>query len=74
MVAYPSMLSRWAITRKLLFAPWYWIGVTLWTVFSHGTTIRDNFLPVERRANFQVLDHLPDLAVVDVDHRPVAAH
>jgi hypothetical protein len=31
----------------------------VWTIFTHAATIRDNFLPVEWRANLQVLGHLP---------------
>jgi hypothetical protein len=54
------MLSRWAITRRLLFEPWRWLALTVvWTLFSHGTTIRDNLLPVEWRAHLQVLDYFP---------------
>ena len=54
------MLSRWTIARKLVFEPWRWLMVTLvWLLFARAATIRDNFLPVEWRARFQVLDYLP---------------
>jgi hypothetical protein len=53
-------LSRWDVARRLLFMPWRWLAITVvWTLFSHGTTIRDNFLSTEWRQRLQPLDHLP---------------
>jgi hypothetical protein len=39
--------------------PWWWLAVTLWSVFSLAATFRDNFLPPDVRDKTQVLDYVP---------------
>jgi hypothetical protein len=51
--------GRLSVWWALVGNPWWWLVVTTWSLFSIGTTLRDNFLDDGLRRQLQVLDYLP---------------